>query len=112
MKTQTLNYDTAKNILDGFRYVGCKFLPHFYNKYGMLAFNPKEWHTVIVDISDPEKGLISFLQVTYRTFCRLFPKQRRSRTVRRISRTVYRQKPDRDRTAPESHQTGERLQAV
>ena len=73
MKTQLLNYDTAKIILDGFRFAGCRFSPNFYNKYGMTVYAPKERHTAIIDVIDPEKGLISFVRVSYRTFCKLYP---------------------------------------
>lgn len=73
MKTQSLNYETAKTILDGFRFAGCKFSPNFFNKYGMLVFNPKERQSVTIDIIDPVKGIISFINVSYRVFCKLYP---------------------------------------
>lgn len=73
MKTQLLNYDTAKMILDGFRFTGCRFTPNFFNKYGMTVFNPKERHTATINVIDPEKGVISLIRVSYRTFCQLYP---------------------------------------
>lgn len=73
MKTQLLNYETAKTILAGFRFVGCRFTPNFFNKSGMMVFNPKERHTVTIDITDAEKGFISFIKVSYRVYLRLFP---------------------------------------
>lgn len=73
MKIQSLNYDTAKIILEGFRYAGCKFSPKFYNENGMLVFNPKERYTVVIDIIDLEKGPISFIEVSYQVFCELYP---------------------------------------